>query len=81
MSRDDWVKHMLQTAGLSSIMTEEHRRSYLAAKQAHDHANCIDCKARLRNIRANRARVEKDQAMRDLGLVKVKGALGGTYYE
>ena len=27
------------------------------------------------------ARKERDQAMRDLGLTKVKGALGGTYWE
>ena len=26
-------------------------------------------------------RAEKEQAMRDLGLTKVRGALGGTYWE
>jgi hypothetical protein len=29
----------------------------------------------------NRARKERDQAMRDCGLVKVRGALGGVYWE
>ena len=33
------------------------------------------------SIRKNRARRERDQAMRDLGLVKVRGNLGGTYWE
>lgn len=28
-----------------------------------------------------KARRERDQAMRDCGLVKVRGALGGTYWE
>ena len=31
--------------------------------------------------RRNKARKEKDQAMRDLGLTKVRGALGGVYWE
>jgi hypothetical protein len=31
--------------------------------------------------RAALRRSERDQAMRDLGLVKVRGALGGVYYE
>lgn len=30
---------------------------------------------------AKRNRQSRDQAMRDLGLVKVRGALGGTYWE
>lgn len=29
----------------------------------------------------NTARREHDEAMRDVGLVKVKGAMGGTYWE
>ena len=29
----------------------------------------------------NRIRRERDQAYRDCGMVKVRGALGGTYYE
>ena len=31
--------------------------------------------------RESLARQAKDQAMRDLGLVKVRGGLGGTYWE
>lgn len=31
--------------------------------------------------RAKRARSAKDQAMRDIGMVKVRGAMGGTYWE
>jgi hypothetical protein len=32
-------------------------------------------------ILARRARKEREQAMKDLGLVKVRGNLGGTYWE
>lgn len=31
--------------------------------------------------RAKQRRRERDQVMRDVGLVKVRGALGGTYWE
>ena len=37
--------------------------------------------AEVRRLRANKNRRERDQAMRDLGMVKVRGALGGTYWE
>ena len=38
----------------------------------------------MRNMKRLRSlinRRERDQAMKDLGLVKVRGNLGGTYYE
>ena len=81
MSKDEWVNHMRKVAGLTSILTDEDRRIYSAARQAHDFKSCPDCKARARNIRANRARIEKDMICRDMGLTKVRGALGGTYWE
>jgi hypothetical protein len=34
-----------------------------------------------RRIRAGRNRREKEAVLRDTGLVKVRGALGGTYWE
>lgn len=40
-----------------------------------------DCKRWIRNKRANRNRKMRDSLMRDFGLVKVRGALGGTYWE
>ena len=45
---------------------------------------CEDCegdKAELKRRRANAHRRANDQAMRDCGLVKVRGELGGTYWE
>ena len=32
-------------------------------------------------VKAGRNRRERDQAMRDIGMVKVRGNLGGTYWE
>ena len=43
---------------------------------------CPDCEDKLRVSRkARQRRRERDEVMRSLGLVKVKGALGGTYWE
>jgi len=42
---------------------------------------CDGDKRKLANRRHNEGRRARDQAMRDLGLVKVHGALGGTYWE
>jgi hypothetical protein len=39
---------------------------------------CPECAARRRTLRAARAR---RQAYADLGMVRVRGSLGGTYYE
>ena len=38
-------------------------------------------KAEIARIRKNKARRERDQVMRDCGLVRVRGALGGVYWE
>ena len=41
---------------------------------------CEQCENKpLRKVRASRK--AREQVLRDLGLVKVKGALGGTYWE
>lgn len=38
-------------------------------------------KLKARRKRANAVRREREAVMRDCGLVKVRGALGGTYWE
>ncbi len=35
----------------------------------------------IQRFNRNKARCERDQAMRDCGLVRVRGALGGVYWE
>jgi len=51
-------------------------------KQFRECANKDDlqCATRKRK-RRNAARKAREQAMRDCGLVKVRGALGGVYWE
>ena len=42
---------------------------------------CDQAKAEGRRVRRKASRLEREAALRSLGLVKVKGALGGTYWE
>lgn len=42
---------------------------------------CRDCEDGRKKARRRAQRREREAVMRSLGLVKVKGALGGTYWE
>ena len=45
---------------------------------------CSDCDLindKKRLTKAHEARKTREEALKDLGLVKVRGALGGTYWE
>lgn len=45
---------------------------------------CRDCEDGLRkarNARARASRLAREEALRSCGLVKVRGAMGGTYWE
>lgn len=44
-------------------------------------ANKPKLMAEIRRIARNRKRREREAAYRDLGMIKVRGNLGGTYYE
>lgn len=37
--------------------------------------------AKVKRLARNKARRDRDKIMRDMGLVKVRGNLGGTYWE
>ena len=42
---------------------------------------CPACEERPRSKRKGLTRTQRDRIMRSFGLKKVRGALGGTYYE
>ncbi len=44
-------------------------------------ASCDTCKRFIRRQKANRSRRERDEAIRSLGLTKVRGDRGGVYWE
>jgi len=47
----------------------------------HDSRNCPECKARMRTKRANLRAKTIRAVYADLGMIRVKGNLGGIYYE
>ncbi len=50
-------------------------------KESDDTLCQVCLKKRVAQQKATQHRKDQEQAMRDLGLVKVRGALGGTYWE
>jgi len=47
----------------------------------HDYRTCPQCQARLKTKRANERAGAIRAAYSDLGMIRVKGNLGGIYYE
>lgn len=60
-----------------TIMTDDEWEAYCLLMRSQR----AEAKKQAAKDRKNLARRLKDQAYRDLGMHKVKGALGGTYYE
>jgi len=48
---------------------------------SRSHDLCPDCRKRESRKRAYLRRKERESILRDCGLVKVRGALGGVYWE
>ena len=47
----------------------------------HDRTKCTICRARARTFRATEAAKAKRQVYADMGMKRVRGNLGGVYYE
>lgn len=61
-------------------MTKAEWQKHHAEIGPHAGKDCPECQARLKTRRQNQARKDRDQCMRDLGLVKVKGPVSGRIY-
>jgi alpha-D-ribose 1-methylphosphonate 5-triphosphate synthase subunit PhnG len=60
----------------------EWKKHWIEVKDVgHDSRECPICKARAKTIRANMRTKAIRSVYADLGMVRVKGNLGGTYYE
>ena len=51
------------------------------ALKLYGYARDTELRAAIRRTLKNKARRERDQVRRDMGLVRVRGALGGVYWE
>lgn len=83
MTKKAWVKHIMDISGLTPPSRGGRRLGWFDAIRRHNanQPDCPDCKARNKTKRANANRQEYDQLRRDMGLKKVKGSAGGTFWE
>jgi hypothetical protein len=64
---------------LTSFVQKVAPGGYLQNVSAEESAEVL--RLFVQRAKANRARKVRDQAYRDCGMVKVRGSLGGTYWE
>jgi hypothetical protein len=62
-------------------MTKQKWLEHMRAAGEHDTHNCDQCEARRNTWAKNRAAKVRNQARRDCGLKKVRGTMGGTFWE
>lgn len=82
MSKEAWIQHMEASHG--GTVRPSRGGSVEGWKQLRDlhlATGCPDCAARIKTLRANRHSRERHEALTSIGLKRVKGNLGGTYYE
>lgn len=62
-------------------MNKHQWQKHWAKQGPHDTKSCADCNARRKTRQASQRKAERESILRDCGLVKVRGALGGIYWE
>ena len=62
-------------------MTKQKWLEHMRKVGDHDRRTCPECQARAKTWKANRARKDRDAVYKSCGLVKVRGLLGGVYWE
>ena len=81
MNKETWIKHLEETESLIRPSISSDKLSWHNAQKRHLENKCPECLSRLATFRANKQAKEKREVMSSLGLVRVKGNLGGIYYE
>lgn len=67
--------------GRGEDMSKKEWLKHMAEVGEHDKLKCSECHRRVITLRAARNRKLRDEVGEICGLVKVRGALGGTYWE
>lgn len=80
MTKQAWFTH-IDGVGLVRPSLGGNRVEYAQQLKAHIASGCAECKARLQTKRASGNARAKHEAYLSAGLVRVRGALGGIYYE
>jgi hypothetical protein len=81
MTKELFVKHIEETENLIRPSISGNKLAWIDAIKKHRNADCPLCKARKQTRNKNLWARSRHQAFLDCGLTRVKGALGGIYYE
>ena len=79
MKKENWIKHIESISGLVRPSISGNGISWREFVLKHK-TGCNDCADRAKTKRASIYRSMKDQAMKDLGLTKVHGAVSCKVY-
>jgi hypothetical protein len=80
MTKGKWVEH-IEASGVVRPSMGGSIEVWKAEVKRHQESNCRECAERRNTRNKNRWAREKHQVMVDCGLKRVRGALGGIYYE
>ena len=81
MTRTQWVEHIEETESIVRPGKGGSLEAWRAAVILHVVRHCPDCAKRACQVRANKRAKAVRQCYADLGMTRVRGALGGVYYE
>lgn len=83
MNRAKWIAHISQE-GVTPPSQGGDKEAWRTVVNKHKDSNCPHCLARAQSRRAELTRKKKsdfEKALGQEGIRKVKGSMGGTYYE
>ena len=81
MTKENWVRHIEETSGVVRPSISQAPEVWRAAVRLHREQGCKICRERAVTRNRQLRQRERDDALRSLGLVKVRGAQGGVYWE
>lgn len=82
MTKESWIEHMEDATGLTRPSKAPwNKEDWESTARFHRWNFCPECEARRKTSKANSNRQARHQVQLDCGLVRVKGNLGGIYYE
>ena len=85
MTKESWMRHIEEASGLLRPSNENGTMADIWKEAIRYHQamrpDCPECKDRRNTRRRNQAARAKHEAYLAVGMVRVRGALGGIYYE
>ena len=81
MTKEKWLEHMENSTGTKRPSMGGSPDHWKQLVKDHIEHGCLECKERSRTRKHEMNRKAREEAYKSCGLVKVYGALGGTYWE